>query len=120
MPESSKLVAQLMVPSSAVGFIRPGDQVQLRYQAFPHQKFGHYPGSVMQVSPSAIPDPAGGAGPPVYRVLVSLESQSVLAYGERETLRPGMLVDADILGERRRIIEWVFEPLYAIEGRLFN
>jgi len=74
----------------------------------------------MQVSPSAIPDPAGGAGPPVYRVLVSLESQSVLAYGERETLRPGMLVDADILGERRRIIEWVFEPLYAIEGRLFN
>ena len=31
---------------------------------------------------------------------------------------PGMLLDADILGERRRLIEWVFEPLYSLKGRV--
>jgi membrane fusion protein len=29
-----------------------------------------------------------------------------------------MALDADILMERRRLIEWVFEPLYGIGHRL--
>jgi len=29
-----------------------------------------------------------------------------------------MLVDADIMGERRRLIEWIFEPLYSLKGRV--
>ncbi|MFA6064174.1 MAG: hypothetical protein WC736_16410 [Gallionella sp.] len=47
-----------------------------------------------------------------YRVEVALDSQSVLAYGKRESLRPGMTLDADVLLDRRRLIEWVLEPLY--------
>jgi len=29
-----------------------------------------------------------------------------------------MLVDADILGEHRKLYEWVLEPLYSLTGRL--
>jgi membrane fusion protein len=38
------------------------------------------------------------------------------AYGKPEVLKPGMLVDADILGERRALVEWLFEPLYSLAG----
>ena len=43
LPEGAKMQAQLFAPSSAVGFLRPDQAVQLRYQAFPFQKFGHHP-----------------------------------------------------------------------------
>jgi membrane fusion protein len=116
LPQGSHLQAMLMVPSRAIGFIAPGDRVQLRYQAFPYQKFGHHVGRVLQISRSAT-EPKDG-GEPRYRVLVALERQAITAYGKAEALRPGMLVDADILGERRKLYEWVLEPLYSVNGKL--
>jgi membrane fusion protein len=57
-------------------------------------------------------------GDPLYRVTVQLAKQAVTAYGSEELLKPGMLVDADILGERRRLLEWIFEPLYSLRGKV--
>lgn len=125
LPEGSRLQAQLMVPSSAVGFVEPGDRVLLRYQAFPYQKFGHHDGRVVRISRSAI-NPGesmalAGSGQetePYYRVLVDLDLQTISAYGNPEPLRPGMLLEADILGERRRLYEWLLEPLYSLRGKI--
>lgn len=120
LPAGSLLQAQLLVPSRAVGFIAPGDRVLLRYQAFPYQKFGHQGGRVLRISRSAI-TPGAAAPPgaePYYRVLVALDRQTVTAFGKAEPLRPGMLLEADILGERRKLVEWALEPLYSLRGRV--
>lgn len=125
VPAGSVLQAQLLVPSRAVGFIDKGDAVLLRYQAFPHQKFGHHRGTVLSVSRNALDTAAVAAltgslhsAEPFYRVLVMLPKQHIDAYGRQEALRPGMLVEADILGERRKLYEWLLEPLYSLSGRL--
>lgn len=118
LPRGSRLQAELLVPSRAIGFMDPGDHVQLRYQAYPYQKFGHHTGRVVQIARSAVKPAAGGNGEPLYRVLVQLDSQAIRAYGKAEPLRPGMLLDADILGARRKLYEWVLEPLYSVTGRL--
>ena len=55
---------------------------------------------------------------PVYRIEVKLERQSVSALGNEIALRPGMLVNADILLERRTLLEWLFEPVLQLRGRL--
>lgn len=125
LPAGSRLRAQLVVPSRAIGFIRTGDRVLLRYQAYPYQKFGHQGGVVASISRNAL----GGAEPgalagnaqavePYYRILVDIDRQSVLAYGREQPLRPGMLLDADIFGEHRKLYEWALEPLYSLTGRL--
>ncbi|QIK80356.1 HlyD family efflux transporter periplasmic adaptor subunit [Lysobacter sp. HDW10] len=127
LPADAQLEAELLVPSRAVGFIEPGDKVLLRYQAFPYQKFGHHIGRVARISRSAL-SPAelqsisglSGNSEPLYRVTVRLARQAVTAYGRPEALRPGMLLEADILGERRSLIEWIFEPLYSVAGRTLN
>jgi len=116
LPGDGALEAELLVPSRAIGFIAPGDAVLLRYQAFPWQKFGHQRGEVTSISRSALVHVGGDQ--PLYRVSVTLAQQSVMAYGKAESLKPGMLIDADILGERRRLIEWLYEPLYSLRGRI--
>lgn len=120
LPAGSKLQAQLLVPSRAIGFIEPGSTVVLRYQAFPYQKFGQQYGRVSDISRSALGVAEVNAligqqaREPLYRVEVKLDSQQVMAYGRPEAVKPGMALEADVLMERRRLIEWVFEPLYGM------
>jgi membrane fusion protein len=120
LPKGSELRAQLLVPSSAIGFVKSGDRVLLRYQAYPYQKFGAHEGTVIRISRSALTGAQEGsdAKQSLYRVLVSLDQQGVLAYGKMETLRPGMQLEADIMGERRKLYEWLLEPLYSVTGKL--
>ncbi|MDQ2702944.1 MAG: HlyD family secretion protein [Pseudomonadota bacterium] len=125
LPGDGRLEAELLVRSRAIGFVAPGDKVLLRYQAYPYQKFGHQRGRVARISRSALGPSELGAligspqgDEPLYRVTVTLGRQAITAYGKQEALKPGMLLEADILGERRKLIEWIFEPLYSIKGKL--
>jgi membrane fusion protein len=122
LPKGSGLHAELLVPSRAIGFIQKGQQVVLRYEAFPHERFGQYRGTVEEIGRN-VWSPGDRMGPltakePVYRVDVKLERQNVTALGKEIALRPGMLVNADILLERRTLLEWLFEPVLQLRGRL--
>jgi len=124
LPAGSTLQAQLLVPSRAIGFVDPGSRVVLRYEAFPYQKFGQQYGKVTDVSRSALSSSEIAAligqqsQQPLYRVQVQLDKQFVLAYGHDEPVKPGMALQADILMDRRSLLEWVFEPLYGMAHHL--
>jgi len=124
VPSDAQLQAHLFAPSSAVGFVRSEQAVLLRYQAYPYQKFGHQAGHVMQVSrtPLQAAELVGLALPasnePLYRITVALDRQAVQAYGLAQPLAAGMQLDADVLLDRRRLIEWIFEPVLSIAGRV--
>lgn len=129
VPVGSSLQAHLYAPSRAVGFVREGAPVLLRYQAYPYQKFGHAKGTVVSVAKTALPvneisaigNPSGGPNQnsePLYRITVQLASQTIHAYGQELPLQAGMLLEADILQDRRRLYEWVLEPLYSLTGKL--
>jgi membrane fusion protein len=125
VPEGATLQAQLFAPSSAVGFVRPGQQVRLRFEAFPYQKFGHQQGRVVQVSRTPLATSelnalslaqTGPAGEPLFRITVALDPAPERT--EPLPLVAGMRLDADVLLERRRLVEWLFAPLAGLSGRL--
>ena len=129
VPQQSELLADLYVPSRAIGFVKQGDRVILRYQAYPYQKFGHAEGKIISVAQTAlgrqelaglgnILTDAAQPNEPVYLVKVKLNSQTILAYGEQKRLQIGMVLEADILRENRKLYEWVLEPLYSVAGKL--
>lgn len=122
VPKGSGLHAQLLVPTRAIGFVQPGQEAVLRYDAFPFQRFGQYRGTVERVS-RTVWSPGEKVGPvtvkePVYRVDVKLEGQYVISGTQKLALRPGMSVNADILQERRKVWEWVFEPILSLKERM--
>ncbi|MCS0606778.1 HlyD family efflux transporter periplasmic adaptor subunit [Massilia solisilvae] len=124
VPKGAKFVAQLYAPSSAIGFVRPQDKVLLRFHSYPYQKFGHAVGSIVSVSKTTLAsrDVTGFAGSdgkegPVYLITVALARQTIMAYGKPQPLQAGMLVDADVFQEKRKLYEWVLDPLYSLSGK---
>ncbi len=125
VPSGSALQARLYAPSSSIGFVQPGDVVLLRYQAFPYQKFSQHEGVVETVSTSAasaaeLADQALGELPPgeaLFAIQVRLKSATVQANGQARPLQAGMRLEADILQERRKLYEWMLEPLLSVTRR---
>lgn len=126
LPAGAELEAEIYAPSRSAGFVKPGMTVLLRYQAYPYQKFGQYSATVREVANTslrpeelALPGAAAAtASEPLYRIRLKLDRQSVLAYGKAMPLKSGMLIDASVLLEHRRLYEWVLEPLFSISGRM--
>jgi len=121
-PVDSELIAELYVPSRAAGFIKSDQEVRLKYQAFPYQRFGVGDAQVQNVSltvlsPNEVPIPGVQLQEPVFRVLAKLERDDIDAYGEPIPLRSGMLLSADIVIDRRTLLEWLLDPLYAAGRR---
>ncbi len=122
LPKGSVLRVELLVPTRAIGFIHKGREVVLRYEAFPYERFGQYRGVVADVS-QTVWSPGEKIGPltirePAYRVTVQIDKQHVNAMGQEIPLKSGMLVNADILLEKRSLLEWLFEPVMQLRGRL--
>lgn len=126
IPENSKFVVQLFVPSSSIGFIKPGNNVILRYQAYPYQKFGVQHGKVKEISKSIISakqitDITGNpSNDPYYKIIIEPEKQYILTYGEKKSLISGMIVDADIMLEKRNLFEWIFEPMLGLKNKYLD
>ncbi|KWC77121.1 MFP transporter [Burkholderia cepacia] len=130
VPGGARWQAHLFVPSTAIGFVRVGEPVLVRYQTFPYQKFGQYGATVVSIARTALSaaelandggpaaTPGEGRDATFYRVIVALDAQHVTAYGAQQPLQAGMTLQADILQERRRLYEWVLEPLYSLTGKL--
>jgi membrane fusion protein len=122
IPEGARIEAELLAPSRGAGFIRPGQEVRLMLQAFPHQRFGTVKGEVKSISktvlgPTEISIPGLSIQEPVFRVRVALPRDDIQAYGEAIPLQPGMLLTADVVVDRRSLIQWLFDPLFAVAQR---
>jgi membrane fusion protein len=123
IPTDSRLEAHLFAPSRSIGFVRGGQEVLLRFLAYPHQKFGSQEARIVSIASNPMPPadlgylPADGSREPLYRIKARLATQSIAAYGKQEPLQAGMQVEADIRLDRRRLIEWIFEPVLSLAGR---
>ncbi|WP_046004724.1 HlyD family secretion protein [Pseudoalteromonas rubra] len=123
LPENASLEAVLLVPSRAFGFVQEEQNTRIRYQAFPYERFGIYEGTISSVSKSILLPEEASSLPvvlrePAYQVVVSLKDQSAKAYGASVPLQAGMLLEADIMVDKRTLFEWLFEPLYSIKGAI--
>lgn len=114
------LQVALCAAPSAVGLLRAGQPAVLRYEALGGDPAAPQPqGRIVEVARTPVPAErcaaragwaSGSAAEPRYRVVVALDPPDASAAGRGRDLEPGMRVDAVILLERRRIIDWLFEP----------
>ncbi|QSN63700.1 HlyD family efflux transporter periplasmic adaptor subunit [Caballeronia sp. M1242] len=129
--ESGPLRVALSIPSRRRGFVREGQIVRLKFDAFPYAKFGTYEAridsisgtTVLPASPVAPPGTPGAPDPSEetqttkesdgdYLAWATLRGNTFDFDGQHFKILPGMRATASIVVERRTIAEWVLAPLF--------
>lgn len=115
------LQAALCAPPSSVGLLRTGQPAVLRYEALGDGPVAQRSrGRIVEVARTPVPAArcsanagwaAGSAAESRYRVVVALEERDASAGSGARDLEPGMRVDAVILLERRRLVDWLLGPV---------
>lgn len=122
VPEGSAAEVLLLIPSRSIGFIRMGQKVSVRYQAYPYEHYGRHYGVVKEIARAALPPQEVvqhiRVDEPVYTVRVALPSNYLEYQGKQLSLSPGMVVEADVELDRLKIYQWLLEPLYRLGGRV--
>ena len=111
VPDDSTLVADVYVPSRAIGLVAAGQSVRVRFDAFPQEQFGTTDGRVESVAeyvllPPDIPS-TFGLREASYKVRIGLERDHVSDARGHYGLKPGMLLAAEIVLENRSLADWL-------------
>jgi membrane fusion protein len=117
VPDGARTRVELYVPTAAAGFLAPGQEVRLAVDAFPYQQFGTLTGHIAEIAGAPISRQGPNGPTPFYLVTAELDHPWVRAFGRRQPLLPGMTLAARIVTERRSLIQWLFEPLFAVRNR---
>ncbi|WP_025603037.1 HlyD family secretion protein [Burkholderia sp. WSM2230] len=113
------LRAALRIPSRRRGFVREGQVVRLKLDAFPYARFGSYAARIDSISrttvrsamsPAGASEPRGAEGD--YMAWATLADGQFKFERQRFDILPGMTATASIVIERRTIAEWVLAPLF--------
>ena len=122
VPPGSVLQGRLFVPSVAMGFVEPGQEVRVYLDAFPYERHGAQSGRVSLVSATALTQgeaPMGQIqGGAHYRVDVDFPHGFALSPVQMQALRPGMTVTADLVRDYGTLVDWIMEPLQGAARRL--
>ncbi len=119
LPPDNALAAQLLLPARAAGLVTAGQSLQLRYDAYPYQKFGTFAARMSDISqsvlrPGEIPDAVIAPREAVYRAQAQLTTETS---ANAVRLKPGMTFQADIELESRSLLAWALEPLIGLWQR---
>lgn len=117
----------IWLPDSSLPYIKVSDRVNIRYAAFPSEKYGQFPGVIESISyvPASREEMAGynsapkdntGAGESYYKVLVSLKHKDISDKGKTLHLSGGLQAKTVVFLDTRKLWEWMFKPFYNIKN----
>jgi hemolysin D len=134
VPSGGALQVEALVANMDIGFVKLGQEVAIKVDAFPFTRFGVLHGKVTRIAAEAIDEqtakrtlsdataasyatmPASATAPGqaptfVFPVTISLDSPEIKINGVDAPLTPGMTVTAEIKTDSRRVIDYLFSPL---------
>lgn len=119
LPDGAKIAGEILVSSRSIGFIKTGQSVRIRYHAFPYQKYGVFIGKVSDVAtaPMELSEDISAQSrlELFFKVMIEIEDQTLSIQERTIPLKPGMTFDIDIRTDTRLIVEWIFEPVFALK-----
>jgi hemolysin D len=95
------------------GFVRPGQKVVIKLEAYPFTRYGTLEGVVDHVSPDATVDQQLGL---VFPVRVKIVKSDLNVDGKLAILSPGMSATAEVVTGKRRVIDYLWSPVAKAAG----
>lgn len=115
----------LWLPNNSIPYVKPGDVINIRYDAFPADKFGQFPGKILSISsvPTSrqemseytnVTDGTNQQELALYKTIVKIENKTFEYNGKTLSLSNGLKAQAVVFLEERPLYMWMFTPVYKI------
>lgn len=108
VPDGEELVVEALVLNRDVGFVRKGEPVVVKLEAYPFMRYGTIDAVVSEVSPDAIVDEKRGL---VFPARIKLLQNRIMVDGKVVILSSGMSVTAEIVTGKRTVINYLWSPV---------
>lgn len=108
VPDDQPIEIDALLENKDIGFVKPGQAVEVKVEAFPYTRYGTIPGTVVHLSHDAVSDDKHGL---TYLAKIRVQRSFVRVNGRDVPLNAGMAVVAEIKTGRRRVIEYFLSPL---------
>lgn len=122
--EKGKYQLVMWVPNSAISFVKLNDEINIRYEAFPFEKFGQFKGNIRSIStlPASLQELSfyknmpleSNQNIPLYKITVEIPDQNIQYNQKTLFFMSGMKAEATLFLEKRKLYEWMLFPLYEL------
>lgn len=104
VPNDQPMEVEAMLPNKDIGFVRPGQEVEIKVETFS----GVVDGTVVSISNGAIEDEKKGL---LYSTRIQLKKNSIQVGDKLVAISPGMAVTAEVKTDKRRVFDYFLSPL---------
>lgn len=121
VPDGSTSAVEAQILNKDIGFVREGQAVRVKLEAFPFTDYGLIEGVVQTISRDAIDQSQDGPqrdknNRPVqpgliYMSRISLRTNTIRISGRDQPVGPGLAVQVEIKTGERRIIDYLLSPI---------
>ncbi|MCW3847965.1 HlyD family type I secretion periplasmic adaptor subunit [Sphingomonas sp. LB-2] len=122
VPDDSAVEVEAEILNKDIGFVREGQPVRVKLDAYPFTDFGLIDGTVETISRDAIqqspqqtaaehgqtPQPGQGL---VYAARIRLNRRTIRIAGHDQLIGPGLAVQVEIKTGERRVIQYLLSPI---------
>jgi hemolysin D len=113
VPVAADMTAEVTLENKDIGFVRAGQDAQIKLDTFPFTRYGTIAGSVTRVTADSVNDEKRGA---IFPATVALKQERIDVDGKMVRLAPGMNLVAEIKTGKRRVIEYLLSPIQKAGG----
>lgn len=108
VPDNDVQIAEVKILNKDIGFIRPGQNVTVKVDAFPYTRYGTIEGEVLSISRDSAQDEQLGL---IFPAQISLKQNNLMVDGHSIDITPGMSIVAEIKTDKRRVIDYLLSPI---------
>jgi hemolysin D len=121
-PQGAPLILRAQITSADSGFLKVGQPVKIKLDAYPFQEYGIVPGTIRWIAPNS--KPAQGAAPgsnaAVFDVEIELAQTTVQVANRTIALKPGQTANAEIIIRQRHVADFFLDPFRKLQQGGFN
>lgn len=110
VPEDAKLEFEVYADNKDIGFIKVGQEAEVKVETFNFQKFGMYKAEVQEISADAVNEPNDINRDKKFKLILDPTSNDINVYGQPAKIEVGMSVSAEIKIKEKRIIDFFLDP----------
>lgn len=110
VPEDAKLEFEVYADNKDIGFIKVGQEAEVKFETYNFQKFGMYKAEVQEISADAVNEPSNPQKDKKFKLILDPTSNDINVYGQPAKIEIGMNISAEIKIKEKRIIDFFLDP----------